>query len=299
MKAIRTHRLTKRFGDVVAVADLDLEVETGEIYGIVGPNGAGKSTTIAILLDLLRPSSGSARVLGYDTQTNQLPIRRRVGVLPEGSALFGRLTGREHLQFAIDANDSGEDPEALFDRVGLDEARAKPTRTYSTGMAQRLRLGLALVGSPQLLILDEPASGLDPTGVTRLREIVRAESERGAAVFFSSHSLDHVRAVCDRVGVLVDGSLRAIDTIDTLDGARPRLVLSGVDDTHALARSLAGMPAVDAVDRLNRGLGVTLADPAAKPAVVERARSVTRVQDVSLERGSLEREFERLAEVDR
>lgn len=210
MTAISTSSLTKCYGTVTAVKDLDLTVNRGEIFGFVGPNGAGKSTTISLLLGFLRPSAGTIRVLDMPVAENPRSIREQVGVLPERCGLFGRITGREHVAWSIDIHDAADPPIAYLDRVGLADAADQPTREYSTGMAQRLRLALALVGDPELLILDEPAAGLDPTGISRLREIVLAERDRGATVFFSSHHLADVGYVSDRVGFLIGGTLRAV-----------------------------------------------------------------------------------------
>ncbi|WP_435180061.1 ABC transporter ATP-binding protein [Halorussus sp. AFM4] len=216
MPAIELRSLSKRFGDVVALRGLDLAVEQGEVFGFLGPNGAGKSTTIDIVLDFLRPSGGRAEVFGLDAQAETKRIRRRVGVLPDGYHLDGHLTARHHLEFAVDSKGADDDPRALLDRVGLGDVLDRRVGGFSKGMAQRLLLAMALVGDPDLLILDEPSTGLDPNGARRMREIVREEVDRGATVFFSSHILGQVEAVCDRVGILADGDLVAVDTMDGL-----------------------------------------------------------------------------------
>ena len=202
MAAIELSGVTKRFGDVVALRDLDMTVESGEIYGFLGPNGAGKSTTIDILLDFVRPTEGEVRVLGRDAGTDSVLIRERCGVLPEGFDTYDRLTARQHVRFAVESKGSGEDPDALLDRVGLSDAKGRKAGGFSKGMTQRLALAMALVGEPDLLILDEPSTGLDPNGAREMRTIVREEADRGATVFFSSHVLGQVEAVCDRVGIL-------------------------------------------------------------------------------------------------
>ena len=217
MTAIATSSLTKCYGEVTAVRDLDLTVNRGEVFGFVGPNGAGKSTTISILVGLIRPSAGSATLLDMPVDENPRLIRQHVGVLPERCGLFDRLTGREHLAFAIDIHGDTDPPITYLRRVGLADAADRPTREYSTGMAQRLRLAMALVGNPQVLILDEPAAGLDPSGISRLRDIVLAERDRGVTVFFSSHNLADVGYVSDRVGFLIDGSLQAVVDPQTSD----------------------------------------------------------------------------------
>lgn len=216
MVAIETTALTKRFDDVTAVEGLDLQIEDGEIFGFLGPNGAGKSTTINMLLDFHRPTSGSATVLGYDAQEETDAIRQRVGVLPEGLELYKRLTAREHLELCVRMKDAADDPDAVLDRVGLSDDGDRAVGGFSKGMSQRLALGMALIGSPDLIILDEPTSGLDPNGVQEFRELLRAEAESGTTVFFSSHVLSEVEAVCDRVGIMNEGELVALDTIDNL-----------------------------------------------------------------------------------
>lgn len=220
MTAIEMNGLTKRFGDdLVAVDSLDLTVEPGEVYGFLGPNGAGKSTTINMLLDLTRPTRGRAEVLGLETREHSQTIRERIGVLPEGYDLYERLTGRDHIEFAIGAKDAADDPDTILERVGLEPAdRGRPVGGYSKGMRQRLALGMALVGDPELLILDEPSSGLDPTGIKDIQELVRTEAEKGTAVFFSSHILSEVEAVCDRIGILTEGELAAEGSLEELRG---------------------------------------------------------------------------------
>jgi len=219
MAAIDCSGLTKRFGDVLAVDDLDLTVEEGEIFGFLGPNGAGKSTTIDILLDFVRPTAGTATVLGLDAQAEGQEVRQRTGVLPDAYHVYDRLTGRQHVRFACEMKGSDEDPVALLERTGVAEAADRKAGGYSKGMRQRLVLAMALVGDPELLILDEPSTGLDPNGAREMREIIQAENDRGTTVFFSSHIMEQVEAVCDRVGIINKGSLVAENSIDGLRDA--------------------------------------------------------------------------------
>jgi len=276
MAAIETSALTKRYGgDVFAVSDLDLVVEEGEIFGFLGPNGAGKSTTINMLLDFVRPTSGSATVLGMDAQTETRAIHERIGVLPDAYGLYDRLDGYTHLRFAIDLKGADDDPDALLDAVGLDQSAAeRAVGGYSKGMTQRLALALALVGDPDLLILDEPTSGLDPNGARELRELVRAQAEAGTTIFFSSHVLEQVEAVCDRVGIMNDGRLVAVDTIDGLrsalgEGATIRVAVDDVPDSLDLS-DVAGITAVTLEPNAVRA---TCTDPAAKLEVLDRIRA--------------------------
>ncbi|MFC4989808.1 ABC transporter ATP-binding protein [Saliphagus infecundisoli] len=216
MVAIDANEVSKRYGTLQAVDRVDLTVEEGETFGFLGPNGAGKSTFINMLLDFVKPSHGSVSLFGNDCQGEGVAARSRIGVLPEGYSTFDRLTGRQHVEYAIRSKAADDDPIDVLDRVGIREAADRKASGYSKGMAQRLVLGMALVGEPDLLLLDEPTTGLDPNGAAEIREILREENERGATVFFSSHILEQVEAVCDRVAILQDGELVALDTIEGL-----------------------------------------------------------------------------------
>ncbi|MDF9747214.1 ABC transporter ATP-binding protein [Natrinema salsiterrestre] len=235
MPAITVDNLTKSFGQTLALDDLSFQVEEGEVFGFLGPNGAGKSTTINIVLDFARPTAGEVTVLGMDAQQHSRDIRRRTGVLPEGVETYDRLTARQHLEFAIESKNATDEPEALLERVGLVDAIDKKAGGYSKGMSQRLMLAMALVGEPDLLILDEPSTGLDPNGAREMRDIVREENERGATVFFSSHIMEQVEAVCDRVGILRDGEMVAVDSVEGLrdsveGGTTLRVTVDRIDD---------------------------------------------------------------------
>ena len=290
--AIELDGLTKRYGEeVLAVDDLDLTVFEGEIFGFLGPNGAGKSTTIDVMMDYSRPTAGTATVLGYDAQQDTRSIHQQVGILPDGYGLYDRLTGRKHLEYTIELKNATDAPADLLDRVGLEPTAAdRAVGGYSKGMSQRLALGIALVGDPELLILDEPSSGLDPNGVRLVREISRDLAARGKTVFFSSHILSQVEAVCDRVAILNRGRLVAVDTIDGLrdalgTGSMMTLTLDDVPEPLTLA-SLDG---VTAVTSAGRQVTVAVEDPAAKVSVIDRIREDgATVLDVAIEESSLE-----------
>ncbi|ELZ16292.1 ABC transporter-related protein [Natrinema thermotolerans DSM 11552] len=280
--------MTKRYGTETALDGLSLSVERGEIYGFLGPNGAGKSTTINLLLDFIRPTTGEVRVFDLDAQADSLEIRQRTGILPEGAELYERLTGRQHVEFAIESKGADDDPDELIERVGLSpDAAAKKAGGYSKGMAQRLTFATALVGEPDLLILDEPSTGLDPNGARRMREIIREENERGATVFFSSHVLGQVEAVCDRVGILRDGDLITEDTVEGLrdsmpDQTRLRVTLDRIPDD-----SDAALAAVEAID------GVSSVTPEGRSLVVAcEDRAKTEVLHVVEEYGVTVEDFE-------
>ncbi|AEH35920.1 ABC transporter ATP-binding protein [Halopiger xanaduensis] len=293
MPAIDTTALTKEYGDLTAVDGLDLTVREGEVFGFLGPNGAGKSTTINMLLDFTRPTAGSATVLGYDAQAEADRISPRIGIIPEGFDIYPRLDGRRHVEFAVETKDADDDPDDVLDRVGLEPAaRDRAAGEYSTGMRQRLAMGMALVGDPDLLIMDEPSSGLDPHGIRELQDLVRAEAERGTTVFFSSHILEHVEAVCDRVGVLNDGELVAVDTIDGLResiGGESTVGLALAGPAEELAPVAKSIDGVTDVAASGRTLECTIVDPAAKATVVTELVDAgatirdVRIRDVSLE----------------
>ncbi len=294
MSAIQTSALTKRFGDdVLAVSDLDLTVESGEVFGFLGPNGAGKSTTINMLLDFVRPTEGSATVLGYDTQEEIEAIRDRIGVLPEGATLYDRLTGREHVEWVIETKGTDDDPDAILERVGLTpDDRARPAGGYSKGMSQRLGLGMALVGDPDLLILDEPSSGLDPTGIQDMRSLLRSEADSGTTVFFSSHILSEVEAVCDRVGIMNEGRLVALDSIENLQDEAVgdvtiQVELESVPDSLAL-ESIDGVRQVSFEDDV---VTATCVAPSAKVDVVRYLDDRATVTDILSADTSLEELF--------
>jgi ABC-2 type transport system ATP-binding protein len=274
--AIELRNLTKRYGDggVLAVDGLDLVVERGEVFGLLGPNGAGKSTTIDMVLDYVRPTAGAATVLGLDSHDDAAAIRERIGVLPEGFGLYDRLTGRRHLEFAIEWADADDEPATLLERVGLAPADAqRPVGDYSKGMQKRLATAMALVGDPDLLVLDEPSAGLDPHGISRLRSIVREEAARGTTVVFSSHLLDQVEAVCDRVGILADGELVAVDAVERLRetvgaGAELRLRIDGDVDERAVEGTVETVDGVGDATIEGSVVRAECVDPRAKGHVV-------------------------------
>ncbi|MGM0592068.1 MAG: ABC transporter ATP-binding protein [Halobacteriota archaeon] len=297
MAAIETRSLTKRYGALHAVRDVDLRVERGEVLGFLGPNGAGKSTTINMLLDFVRPTTGTVSVLGVDPQRDPRVVRERVGVLPEATGYYDRSTARDHVAFAVEMKRVGDDPDVLLERVGLLDDADRPVAGFSTGMRQRLGLALALVGDPELLVLDEPLAGLDPRGARLLRDVVREERSRGAAVFFSSHIISQVETLCDRVAIMNDGELVAVDTIERLRstaGVPETLVVAveSVPEGHAVG-SLDGVEDVTVRDREFR---VRCSDPTAKAVVIDHlAAAGATVRDIDTESVSLERLFVDLA----
>ncbi|PSP51940.1 ABC transporter ATP-binding protein, partial [Halobacteriales archaeon QH_1_68_42] len=273
-----------------AVRDLTLEVNDGEVFGFLGPNGAGKSTTINMLLDFIRPTTGEITVLGYDPRSEPRTVRERIGILPEGYDLYDRLSARRHISFAIELEENNGDPDAILKRVGLADDANRAVGGFSKGMRQRLALGMALVGEPDLLILDEPSSGLDPSGAQDMRQIVREEADCGTTVFFSSHIMDQVEAVCDRVGIMKEGKLVAVDTVNGLraaSGSASTLVVS-VDEVP----DTAGLQDIDGVSDVmveDGTLRINCSDPGIKADVIARIeRAGASVTDIDVEETDLE-----------
>jgi ABC-2 type transport system ATP-binding protein len=242
--AIRTEGLTKRYGDLTAVADLDLEVAPGEVFGFLGPNGAGKTTTIRMLLGLARPTSGRAEILGMDTQAERLAINRRVGYLPSERALYDRLTGREQLRFLANLSAGDVDPtyvEELAARLGADLSRR--IGDLSTGNRQKIGLIQAFMHRPDVIILDEPATGLDPLVQQSYHQLLDEVRAQGTTVFLSSHTLSEVERVADRVGIIRNGRLAVVERVAQLK----RIALHRIDLDFAApvpAAAFARVPAV-------------------------------------------------------
>ncbi|MFQ5877315.1 MAG: ABC transporter ATP-binding protein [Acidobacteriota bacterium] len=217
-KSYRTHLSLRKYW---ILRDLSLAVREGEIFGFIGTNGAGKTTTIKLALGLIFPDAGSIRLFGRDA--GDVEVRRRIGFLPENPYLYDYLTGSEFLDFharlfGMGAAERRRRVRELLERVGLGNRGDRQLRHYSKGMLQRIGLAQALINDPELVILDEPMSGLDPIGRREVRDIILELKANGRTVFFSTHILSDTEMICDRVGVLVRGSLRAVGRIDDLVG---------------------------------------------------------------------------------
>lgn len=218
--AIRTVGLTKDYDEVTVVDGLDLDIDTGEVFGLLGPNGAGKTTTILMLLGLTEPSAGSMEVLGLDPRRHPLEVKRQVGYLPDAVGFYDDLTGRQNVKFTARLNhidDADARIDDLLTQVGLAAAADQPAGEYSRGMKQRLGLADALVKDPSILILDEPTTAIDPEGVAEILDLIRALAvEEDVTVLLSSHLLNQVQAVCDRVAIFVGGQVIASGRPDQL-----------------------------------------------------------------------------------
>ena len=214
---IRTDQLTVYYGRHRGVVDLDLSVNQGEVYGFLGPNGAGKTTTQRVLLDIIRPTGGRAAMFGLDCQKAGVAVRERVGYLPGELSLYPTMTARGFLEMVAAVRGGVVDKDyrrSLFERLQLDPTRRM--REYSRGNKQKVGVVAAFMGKPDLLILDEPTSGLDPLVQSSVLDLVREARDEGRTVFFSSHIISEVQAVCDRVGIIREGRLVATESVETL-----------------------------------------------------------------------------------
>ncbi len=254
--AVETFGLTKRYGDLVAVQDLNLRLNTGEVFGMLGPNGSGKTTTILMLLGLTEPTAGSARVLGWDPTRQPLQVKRRVGYLPDSVGFYDELTAWENLRYTaalngLSSSEANRRIGEVLERMGLQDVAHRKVGTFSRGMKQRLGLADVLLKQPQVAILDEPTLGLDPEAALEFLALIRSLRRDGLTVLLASHLLHQVQTVCDRVGLFHRGRMVLEGTVDelrerVLGGAyRIRVEARG----PGLERVLADVPGVVRVTR--------------------------------------------------
>jgi ABC-type multidrug transport system ATPase subunit len=292
--AVETRGLSKRYGErILAVDQLTMRVRRGEVYGFLGPNGAGKTTTLRILLGLIRPSSGSALVLGAAPGAPE--GLGRLGALVETPAFYPFLSGRDNLRVLARHADVPEPRiEAVLGEVELTGRAGDRFGTYSLGMKQRLGVAAALLKDPELLILDEPTNGMDAAGMAEMRAFIRSLGESGRTVLLSSHLMSEVEQVCDRVGVIRSGKLVGEGTLDELRG-QTRLRMRA-EPLEAAERVVATLPAVEQVAVVDGSLLITV-DPRAAAAINrELVEGGIAVSELRPERASLEKIFLELTE---
>ncbi|HYK28845.1 MAG TPA: ABC transporter ATP-binding protein [Streptosporangiaceae bacterium] len=285
---IITKELTKRYGRVLAVDGVDLDVREGDRYGFLGPNGSGKTTVVRMLLGLVYATSGQIEVLGKPVPRRIADVLPQIGSLIEAPSAYGHLSGRENLVL-IDAAGPGRATRrdrrrrvsAVMDRVGLGGVDDRSVRKYSLGMRQRLGLAAALLRSPRLLILDEPTNGLDPQGINEVRVLLTELNNAGTTVFLSSHQLGEVEQLCTRIGVINRGRIVLQDDLDALRGPTGRVLVRSADAERAAAL-LDGRVVLREGDRLV----VADAEPAAINAQLVAAG--LRISEIAPERHSLE-----------
>ena len=299
--AIRTDSLSKSFADFEAVIDVSLRVEANEIYGFLGPNGAGKTTTIMMLLGLERPTRGVAHLLDSPSHAREFAVRRRLGVLGERQVFFDDMTAREYLRFfgrlyRVDRLDRRID--ALLERVNLAHAADARARDFSRGMQQKLGLVRALLHDPELLILDEPVSALDPRGVVEVRELLHGELGRGKTVLISSHVLTEVEQLADRIGIMNKGRLVVEDTLDNIRQAlqpEARILIELAEPDRFPAAVLLDLDFVSRAELRGGRLSVHLTGSATPAARAGVSRAVGHhggvIVDMHAEQMTLEQAF--------
>jgi ABC-2 type transport system ATP-binding protein len=287
--AIQSRGLTKRYGNIRALTELDLEVRSGEVFGFLGPNGAGKSTTIRILLGFLHPTDGDARVLGLDVVDQSVEIRRRIGYLPGGIAIYDSLSGADALDYLSDLQ--GRPPvrrDELCERLEMPASvLRRRVRDYSRGMRQKMGVIQALQHDPELAILDEPTEGLDPLMQQAFYGILADLRAAGRTIFMSSHILSEVERVCDRVAIIRHGRLMALHGVEELLARRKRRIQVRWRGT---APDLSGVPGLTDVvaegDRISATLlgdVVPFVRAVASPALVDLTIEPARLEEAFLE----------------
>ncbi len=235
-KVLELRHLTKRYGQTIAVDDLNLTIHRGEVWGLLGPNGAGKTTTIRAILGLIRPDAGEVVVMGHSVGRGPQRIMRHIGAIVEGPASYGYLSGRDNLRLCakLASNGAEQNIERVLELVGLIEKANVKVSDYSLGMKQRLSMAQALVGDPSLLILDEPVNGLDPRGIREIRRLImRLTMEKQVTILLSSHLLHEVEQTCDHVAIIDNGKL-------VLSGPVPELLSQTTGDLEELFIELTG-----------------------------------------------------------
>jgi ABC-2 type transport system ATP-binding protein len=306
--AIRTHGLSRHFGELRAVDNLELEVPQGIVFGFLGPNGSGKTTTIRLLLGLLDPTSGSAQVLGFDTRTQADEIRQRTGALLEHPGLYERMSARDNLEFYgriwhIPPAERKARIEQLLTHLGLWDRRDEAVGTWSRGMKQKLAVARAILHRPPLIFFDEPTAGLDPLAAAALRQdIEELVSKDGATVFLTTHNLAEAERLCARVGLIRQGKLLTVGHPDALraqaSGPRVEIIGSGFDEGALSA--LRAQPEVASVELRNGRLLVSLKqESSASPLVSALVAAGAQVEEVRKDAVSLEQVFLALMEEDK
>jgi len=285
---IQTQGLTKRYGTLTAVDRLTLGVRRGEVYGFLGPNGAGKTTTLRMLVGLVRPTSGSATILG--TRPGSPDGLARIGALIEAPGFYPFLSARDNLRvMAMHAGTGAERVDTVLEEVDLGDRAKDRFGTYSQGMKQRLGVASALLKDPDVLILDEPTTGLDPKGMAEMREFIRGLGDGGRTVLLSSHLMPEVEQICDRVGVIHRGALVREGTVDELRGGRSLLVRA--EPLERAGRVLESLPGVTDMSTRDGAMSITV-DPA-EASSINRALVAAgiAVSELRSERASLEDVF--------
>ena len=291
--AIEVEALTKRYGDLTAVNGVSFTVDRGEIFAFLGPNGAGKTTTVEMLECLRKPTSGKAYVLGYDISKDQANIKKRTGVLPQDFYTYERLTVKETIEYFAGMFNKHPDVDELIKLVDLEDKKNVQFKHLSGGLKQRLGIAVALVNDPELIFLDEPTAGLDPKARHVVWHLIDEFHKQGKTVFLTTHYMEEAEALADRVGIIYNGNIVALDTADKLIseyGKRNLLILKKASSKAVTAVEKLGIKASfddatgDVTIHLNHALGVS-------EILRELTKTNISFDELQLKRSSLEDVF--------
>jgi ABC-2 type transport system ATP-binding protein len=298
--AIIVRNLTKSYKSFKAVDNISFTVKKGEIFGFLGPNGAGKTTTIKAILDLIHADQGEISINGMNVRTNGKKAREYVGYMPEQVAFYDNLTAVQNLRFYAEMKHASKDEcQRLIEEVGLGDVGKKRVGAFSKGMVQRLGMARAILGSPPIMILDEPSGGLDPRGVVLVRDIILGLKKKGVSIFISSHILSEIQEICDRVGIINKGRLVAQDTVDNLGKKlhlKPQITVTLEKMSPAIEKAVRSVPNVEQVTVTGNSLEI-ICDAGTKAAVILAISSAGgNIVNLQMKEPSLEEVFMRFTE---
>ncbi len=298
--AIEVSGLMKTFNHVPAVNNVSFRVNKGEIFGFLGPNGAGKTTTIKAILDLIHADAGSITINGLDVRTNGKEAKRYIGYMPEKVAFYDNLTALQNMSFYAEIKHaSKQECSDLINELGLGDTGKKRVGKFSKGMLQRLGMARALLGSPPILILDEPSGGLDPRGVVLIRDKILEMKKKGTTIFVSSHILSEIQEICDRVGIINKGVLVAQDTVEGLSkklNLKPQMSITVDKLSPVIEEAVRKLPGVDHVESKGNTLEI-VCDGAMKAKVILAITNAgALIQNLQTKEPSLEEVFMRYTE---
>lgn len=302
MKVLEVKELKKTIGKREIIKGLNLEINSGEIYGFLGPNGAGKTTTIRMLVGLIKPTSGEIRICGHDLKKDTSKALEEVGAVVENPELYKYLSGRENLmQIARIRKVPKEEVEEIIKLIGLEGRIDDKVRKYSLGMKQRLGLGAALLSKPRLLILDEPTNGLDPSGILDFRAIVQdAARKRGMAVFVSSHILSEVQNLCDKVAFINNGVIQSVEEINkeshTVASETEVLMIVSNDDNNAIIKNIEKLDYINKCSKDEHGIKVIIESNSTSKLIKHLAYNDFNIEEVYKDRKGLEQRYMELVE---
>jgi ABC-2 type transport system ATP-binding protein len=298
--AISVKRLVKNYNGINAVNNISFDVRKGEIFGFLGPNGAGKTTTIKSILGLIQIDSGIIKINDNDIKNNGKNAKKMVGYLPERVAFYDNLTAVQNLSFIAEIkNSSKEECISLIKEFGLKDAINKKVGTFSKGMIQRLGMSRALIGNPNILILDEPSGGLDPRGVVLIRSKIKEMKNKGITVFVSSHILSEIQEICDRVGIINKGKIVAEDSVDGLRkklDIKPKINIDLEKISKDIIKSVKELHGIDKIDINENSIEVICDSKIKARVIIAIEKSGGKIVNINTKDPSLEEVFMRFTE---